>query len=93
MCILCSLQLILAATEQFNKKPKVGVAFLLEQGVLHSPLNPNEVAGFLLDNPGLVKARIGEYVGERKNTDILHAFVRWGGGACTVVNEGAVIVL
>ncbi len=73
---MCSLQLILAATEQFNKKPKVGVAFLLEQGVLHSPLNPNEVAGFLLDNPGLVKARIGEYVGERKNTDILHAFVR-----------------
>ncbi|XP_064404547.1 Golgi-specific brefeldin A-resistance guanine nucleotide exchange factor 1-like isoform X2 [Halichondria panicea] len=69
-------KLILAATEQFNKKPKVGVAFLLEQGVLHSPLNPNEVAGFLLDNPGLVKARIGEYVGERKNTDILHAFVR-----------------
>ncbi len=54
----------------------MGVAFLLEQGVLHSPLNPNEVAGFLLDNPGLVKARIGEYVGERKNTDILHAFVR-----------------
>ncbi len=54
----------------------MGVAFLLEQEVLHSPLNPDEVAAFLLDNPGLSKARIGEYVGDRKNIDILHAFVR-----------------
>lgn len=66
----------MAATEQFNKKPKTGIAFLLEQGVLHSPLNPDEVAAFLLDNPGLNKARIGEYLGERKNIDVLHAFVR-----------------
>ena len=31
---------------------------------------------FLLENHGLSKAKIGEYVGERKNADILLAFVR-----------------
>ena len=69
-------QLVLAATEQFNKKPKQGITFLLEQGVFDSPLKPEEVAGFLLENHGLSKARIGEFVGERKNSEILLAFVR-----------------
>ena len=69
-------QLILAATEQFNKKPSRGVSFLSEQGVFRSPLEPLEVASWLHDNPGLNKAMIGEYVGDRRNSEVLHAFVR-----------------
>jgi brefeldin A-resistance guanine nucleotide exchange factor 1 len=69
-------QLILAATEQFNKKPKQGISFLMEQGVLASPMDPPEVADFLLENPRLGKAKIGDYIGDRKNSEILEAFVR-----------------
>ena len=71
-----SFQLILAATERFNKKPKQGVSFLMEQGVLASPMDAGQVADFLLENPGLRKDKIGDYIGDRKNTEILEAFVR-----------------
>lgn len=66
----------MAATEQFNKKPKQGIGFLMEQGVLASPMDIAEVADFLLENPGLSKAKIGDYVGDRRNIEILEAFVR-----------------
>ena len=69
-------QLILAATEQFNKKPKQGITFLMEQKILSTPANESEIADFLLENPRLGKARIGEYIGDRKNAHILEAFVR-----------------
>ncbi len=72
------MQLILAATEEFNKKPKHGITFLMEQGILSTPLDPLEVAGFFLENPGLNKAKIGDYIGERNNSHILEAFVRLG---------------
>ncbi len=73
-CILSfssPLQLIAAATEQFNLKPKQGISFLQEQGVLLTPLDPAQVASFLRENPGLSKARIGDYVGDRKNIVVL----------------------
>ncbi len=69
-------QLILAATEQFNKKPSQGIAFLQERSILRTPLDPGEVAQLLLDNPGLDKAMIGEYIGDRRRQDILEGFVK-----------------
>ena len=69
-------QLILAATEQFNKKPSHGVAFLVEQGILPSPPPPEKLAEFLLQNPALSKAMIGDYIGDRKNAEVLEAFVK-----------------
>jgi len=68
--------LILAATEQFNKKPSHGVAFLVEQGILPSPPPPEKLAEFLLQNPALSKAMIGDYIGDRKNAEVLEAFVK-----------------
>ena len=59
-CILSfssPLQLIAAATEQFNLKPKQGISFLQEQGVLLTPLDPAQVASFLREN--LASARQG----------------------------------
>ena len=49
----------------------------MEQGILSTPANVSEVADFLLENPRLSKAKIGEYIGERKNAHILEAFVRY----------------
>lgn len=71
------IQLILAGTEQFNKKPSQGITFLQEQCVLRTPTDPVEVAQFLLDNPRLDKAMIGEYIGDRRRQDILEEFVKY----------------
>ena len=68
--------MIHAGTEQFNIKPSKGIAFLLEQGILHTPLNPHEVAVFLKENPKCDKKMIGEYLSSRKNETVLEAFLR-----------------
>ena len=73
------MQLILAATEQFNIKPKQGITFLQERGIIAASSSPEfaeEVASFLVDNPRLNKAMIGEYIGDRKNPAVLEAFVK-----------------
>lgn len=63
-------------TEYFNHKPKKGIQFLQEHGVVKSQLDPNEIAIFLRENPGLNKAMIGEYISSRNNLAILNAFVK-----------------
>ncbi|CAG9864708.1 unnamed protein product [Phyllotreta striolata] len=62
-------------TEYFNQKPKKGVQFLQEHGVLKQELDVEEIARFLRENPALNKAMIGEYISNRGNLKILEAFV------------------
>ncbi|KAK9887809.1 hypothetical protein WA026_000124 [Henosepilachna vigintioctopunctata] len=62
-------------TEHFNHKPKKGIQFFQEHGILKPELDPNEVAVFLKENPGLDKKMIGEYISNRSNLNILEAFV------------------
>ncbi|XP_062518371.1 Golgi-specific brefeldin A-resistance guanine nucleotide exchange factor 1-like isoform X2 [Corticium candelabrum] len=69
-------KLFIAGSEQFNSSPKKGIQFLQERGILKSPLDPDELAIFLRENPRLQKKMIGECVGDRKNDAILQAFVR-----------------
>eukprot|EP00731_Ephydatia_muelleri_P005740 Em0002g1916a len=66
---------MLVATELFNKKASSAVEHLVKQGVFTSPPDPEEVASFLHDNQGLHKAMIGDYIGNRRNIDILNAYV------------------
>ena len=40
-----------------------------------TPLDPKQVATFVRENPHLDKKQIGEYVSNRKNLEILEAFV------------------
>ena len=68
------LQPILAATEQFNCKPKQGIWFLREQGYLRSPLEPGQLADFLLEMPGL--AQQGQDWGLPGGQEELEEFVR-----------------
>ncbi|CAH1968968.1 unnamed protein product [Acanthoscelides obtectus] len=63
-------------TEYFNQKPKKGILFFQEHGVLKQQLDPTEVAYFLRENSGLSKAMIGEYISNRNNLQILEAFVK-----------------
>ncbi|KAJ8916109.1 hypothetical protein NQ315_004476 [Exocentrus adspersus] len=63
-------------TEYFNHKPKKGIQFLQEHGVLKPELDISEIALFLRENPGLDKKMIGEYISNRNNLNILEAFVK-----------------
>lgn len=63
-------------TEYFNQKPKKGIQFLQEHGVLKVELDPQEIVTFLRENPGLDKKMIGEYISNRSNLPILGAFVK-----------------
>ncbi|MGH0122511.1 UNVERIFIED_CONTAM: hypothetical protein FKN15_049325 [Acipenser sinensis] len=64
-----------SGTEQFNQKPKKGIQFLQEKGLLSSPMDNNEVARWLRENPRLDKKMIGEFVSDRKNMELLDSFV------------------
>lgn len=70
------LQLLITGTEQFNQKPKKGIQFLQEKGLLTIPMDNTEVAQWLRENPRLDKKMIGEFVSDRKNIDLLESFVR-----------------
>ncbi|RZC32907.1 Sec7 domain containing protein [Asbolus verrucosus] len=63
-------------TEHFNHKPKKGIQFLQEHGVLKTELDTHEIALFLKENTSLDKKMIGEYLGNRSNVTILDAFLK-----------------
>ncbi|XP_031246394.1 Golgi-specific brefeldin A-resistance guanine nucleotide exchange factor 1 isoform X7 [Mastomys coucha] len=68
-------KLLITGTEQFNQKPKKGIQFLQEKGLLTIPMDNTEVAQWLRENPRLDKKMIGEFVSDRKNMDLLESFV------------------
>ncbi|XP_054061786.1 Golgi-specific brefeldin A-resistance guanine nucleotide exchange factor 1 isoform X2 [Rissa tridactyla] len=68
-------KLLITGTEQFNQKPKKGIQFLQEKNLLATPIDNNEIARWLRENPRLDKKMIGEFVSDRKNIDLLESFV------------------
>ncbi|KAM7074020.1 Golgi-specific brefeldin A-resistance guanine nucleotide exchange factor 1 isoform 6-T7 [Molossus nigricans] len=68
-------KLLITGTEQFNQKPKKGIQFLQQKGLLAIPMDNTEVAQWLRENPRLDKKMIGEFVSDRKNIDLLESFV------------------
>ncbi|XP_067092095.1 Golgi-specific brefeldin A-resistance guanine nucleotide exchange factor 1 isoform X3 [Osmerus mordax] len=68
-------KLLITGTEQFNQKPKKGVQFLQEKCLLSSPMDNNQVAQWLRENPRLDKKMIGEFISDRKNMELLDSFV------------------
>lgn len=60
----------------FNFKAKKGIQYLLKQGFIQDN-DPTTIAKFLLNQPGLDKSVIGEYMGEGDDDHIaiMHAFV------------------
>lgn len=71
-------QIVTQGTELFNTRADKGIQFLMENGILKTPLDAAEVALFLRENPGLDKNMIGEYISKKKNVEIkiLEAFVK-----------------
>ena len=70
-------RLMTEGTELFNRhSPQKGVEFLCEKGLLKNPLEPQDVAQWLRQNPRLDKAKIAEYICNRKRPEVLAAFVQ-----------------
>ncbi|XP_077207241.1 Golgi-specific brefeldin A-resistance guanine nucleotide exchange factor 1 isoform X3 [Paroedura picta] len=68
-------KLLISGSEQFNQKTKKGIQFLQEKKLLTTPMDNDEVAKWLRENPRLDKKMIGEFVSDRKNADLLDSFV------------------
>ncbi|XP_015585956.1 Golgi-specific brefeldin A-resistance guanine nucleotide exchange factor 1 [Cephus cinctus] len=65
-------------TEKFNESPREGIARLTERGLLGGSAghpDPEKIAKFLRENPGLDKKAIGEYISKKENKTILNCFV------------------
>ncbi|XP_050523551.1 Golgi-specific brefeldin A-resistance guanine nucleotide exchange factor 1 isoform X2 [Daktulosphaira vitifoliae] len=75
MAIKRKKKLLSSGTEKFNTKPKKGIEFLQEHGLLSIPLIPAEIATFLKENPLLDKKMIGEYISNKVNVEILNSFI------------------
>ncbi|OQR79898.1 Golgi-specific brefeldin A-resistance guanine nucleotide exchange factor 1-like, partial [Tropilaelaps mercedesae] len=69
-------RLLQQGTEHFNQKPSKGIDFLMENDILPKMFNPQKVAEFLRTNYQLDKNKIGDYISNRKNSELLKAFVR-----------------
>jgi len=74
-CKLSFQQIFHTGSEQFNNSASKGIKFLQEHGILSDPLQPQEVGPFLRENPLLDKRAIGDYISNRKNSEILHEYV------------------
>ncbi|KNE60799.1 hypothetical protein AMAG_06156 [Allomyces macrogynus ATCC 38327] len=63
------------AIQQFNRKPKRGLQYLVDHGILTA--NPGEIAQWLHNTEGLNKQSLGEYLGEGdpEAIAVMHAFV------------------
>jgi brefeldin A-resistance guanine nucleotide exchange factor 1 len=73
-------QLILTGASQFNFKPKSGLAFLEENGVIYKDLAPGEtrelsLAKFLKSCTRLDKRLLGDFISKPDNIELLKAFI------------------
>ncbi len=72
---------LLAGAAEFNAKPKKGVAFLKEHGIIDEEALPSErgtvlaLAKFLHKQPRLDKKLLGEYLSHPDNLELLKAFI------------------
>jgi hypothetical protein len=76
-------KLLLAGTARFNIKPKTGLAFLEEKGLIStakdsigaSPSRNRSLARFLKKSPRLDKKLLGEYISRPENAEVLKEFI------------------
>ncbi|KAI0273816.1 hypothetical protein BC834DRAFT_855713 [Gloeopeniophorella convolvens] len=73
-------RLILAGAARFNAKPKTGLTFLEENGLIYHDLSnevtrPLSLARFLKSSTRLDKKLLGDFISKPDNLDILKAFI------------------
>ncbi|KAF9262202.1 Sec7-domain-containing protein [Marasmius fiardii PR-910] len=73
-------KLILTGASRFNNKPKTGLAFLEEAGLIYADLSPEvtksmSLARFLKGCSRLDKRLLGDFISKPENVDVLKAFM------------------
>lgn len=73
-------QLVLTGAARFNTKPKTGLAFLEENGLIYSDLSPEiskarSLATFLKNCTRLDKRLLGDFISKPDNIEVLEAFI------------------
>jgi brefeldin A-resistance guanine nucleotide exchange factor 1 len=72
--------LILTGAARFNNKPKAGLPFLEENGLIYHDLSeevtrPQSLARFLKSSTRLDKKLLGDFISKPENIEVLKAFV------------------
>lgn len=68
-------QAIIEGAKLFNEKPKKGLAFLGEKGIIPNVDDPACIAAFLRQTSRLNKKLVGEYISKKEHVDILRAYM------------------
>jgi len=73
-------RLILTGAARFNNKPKGGLAFLEENGLIYHDLSegvthPQSLARFLKSSTRLDKKLLGDFISKPENIEVLKAFI------------------
>ncbi|KAF7972108.1 hypothetical protein HWV62_18936 [Athelia sp. TMB] len=73
-------QLVLTGAARFNTKPKAGLAFLEENGLIYADLSPEvskdrSLATFLKNCTRLDKRLLGDFISKPDNLELLKAFI------------------
>ena len=79
-----------AAFKLFNKKPRSGVEFLQKKGIIETgDKAPQSIANWLATYPDdLDKTMIGDYLGDERYVDIMHAYVNLMDFTGLIVDDG-----
>lgn len=64
---------IIKGASKFNEKPKEGLGYLKEQGIIED--NPASVAKFLRSTSRISKKMLGEFISKKGNEEYLEAFI------------------
>lgn len=68
-------RIIKSGASKFNDDPKAGVVYLVKQGIIDDPDDPEQVARFLKSTSHVSKRVLGEYLTKRANEHLLTAFI------------------
>ena len=68
-------KIIKSGAAKFNDDPKLGIAYLVKQGIIDNPDEPLQVAQFLKSTTRISKKMLGEYISKRSNVSLLTAFI------------------
>lgn len=73
-------RIILTGAARFNSKPKTGLAFLEENGLIYHDLSdevthPLSLAKFLKSSTRIDKKLLGDFISKPENIEVLNAFV------------------
>lgn len=58
-------------------KPLKGITYLQEHELLSLPLDPKEVVRFIKENPKLDKKQIGEFISNKKYSNVLEEYQKY----------------